>query len=165
MSAILPNITGDIIARGYNCKVRIGTSPTDAQTIAMVASFQANVDFQVQEAVCIGYLGPVSLDPQGYTCSITMSGFVPSKRVLSDNIQYAEGGSVSIMEYLPSWEDFMGGGKIRKIAYLEFYNDHPKAGVALAAFEGVIVTSEGITAEGNQYVRNNVQMRALRHIK
>ncbi len=61
----LPNVTGEIIAQGYNCKVRVGTNPSNAQVVAMVASFQANEDFQVQEAVVIGHLGPNGLDPQG----------------------------------------------------------------------------------------------------
>jgi hypothetical protein len=155
----LPNVTGDIIAQGYNCKVRVGTNASDAQVIAMAASFQANEDFQVQEAVVIGHLGPIALDPQGYNCSITLAGFVPSKKVLSSSIQYEDGGKTSIMEYIPTRARFMEAGAIQKIAYMDFYNS--KTAAVLASFEGVIVTSDGISAEGNQYVRNNVQMRAL----
>jgi hypothetical protein len=155
----LPNITGDIIAQGYNCKVRVGTSASDAQVIAMVASFQSTEEFQVQEAVCIGHLGPVALDPQGYNCSITLGGFVPSKKILNDAIQYADGGKTSIMEYIPTRAKFMDTAAIQKIAYLDFYNS--KTATVLASFEGVIIASDGISAEGNQYVRNNVQMRAL----
>jgi hypothetical protein len=155
----LPNITGDIIAQGFNCQVRVGSNAADAQVIALVASFQANEEFQVQEATCIGNLGPVSLDPQGYNCTITLAGFVPSKRVLDNAIQYADGGKTSIMEYIPTRAKFMEPGAIQKIAYLEFYNK--KSGTVLASFEGVIIASDGIQGEGNTYVRNNVQMRAL----
>jgi cytoskeletal protein CcmA (bactofilin family) len=46
-----------------------------------------------------------------------------------------------------------------KIAYLDFYNK--REAKVLASFEGVLITSDGINVEGNAYVRNNVQMRAL----
>jgi hypothetical protein len=157
----LPNVTGTIIATGYNCQVRVGTSAAAAEPIALVASFQANEDFQVQEATCIGNLGPVSLDPQGFTCSITLDGFIPAKGKLDNAIQYADGGRISIGDKIPDREEFVepGAGGLIKFEYLDFYNK--KAGKVLASFHGVLITSYGINAEGNSYVRNNVQMRAL----
>jgi hypothetical protein len=155
----LPNITGTIIATGYNCQVRVGTSATAAEPIALVASFQANEDFQVQEAMVLGHLGPISLDPQGYTCSITLDGFLPAKGKLDDAIQYADGGKISIGDKIPDREEFSDIAKLVKFDYLDFYNK--KAGKVLASFKGAIITSYGINADGNSYVRNNVQMRAL----
>jgi len=125
----------------------------------MTASFQANEDFQVQEAVTLNHLGPISLDAQGYTCSITLDGFLPSKKVLDGTQVSPDGGKRAIMDIVPSRAKFMDSDAIPKIAYLDFYNR--KDAKVLAAFEGVIVTSNGITAEGNSYVKNNVQMRAL----
>lgn len=155
----LPNITGEIIAQGYNCHVRVGTNASDAESIALVTSFQANEDFQVQEATCIGNLGPVALDPQGYNCSLTIDGFLPFKKTLDGAQQYADGGKKALMDYIPTRAKFMEAGAIQKIAYVDFYNR--KAGKVLAAFEGVLITSDGINVEGNSYARNNVQMRAL----
>jgi hypothetical protein len=155
----LPNVTGDIIAQGFNCNVRVGTNASDAQIIALVASFQATEDYGVQEANCIGLLGPASLDPQSYNCSITMQGYVPSKRVLSNTQQYADGGKVSLMEQMPTRAKFMDAASIQKIAYMDFYNK--KSSTVLGSFSGVIITQDCISVEGNQYVRNNVQMRAL----
>ena len=156
----LPNITETIIATGYNCHVRVGTNAADAKKIAMVASFQANEDFQVQEATCLGNLGPISLDPQGYTCSITLDGFLPSKRVLDGKQQYADGGEAAIMDYVPDRAKFMvEDGAMPKIAYLDLYNKQSKT--ILASFSGVLVTSNGVSADGNAYAKNNVQMRAL----
>jgi hypothetical protein len=160
----LPNITGEIIAQGYNCFVRIGTNPTDAENIALVASFQATEDFQVQEAICIGNLGPVALDPQGYSCSITIDGFLPFKRTLSNNIQYPDSGKKALIEHVFSREQIMEGGFFKhKIVYMDFYNK--KADKILAAFEGVIIASSGVSVEGNAYARNNVQAKALSWIK
>jgi hypothetical protein len=53
----------------------------------------------------------------------------------------------------------MDAGVITKIAYLDFYNK--KSATVLASFTGVLVASDGQSAEGNAYVRNNVQLRAL----
>jgi hypothetical protein len=163
----LPNVTGTIIATGFNCFVRVGTGPADAKPIALVASFQANEDFQVQEATVLGNLGPVALDPQGYTCTITMDGFLPAKGVIPEGQQqYArDEGKVAITNVVKDQtrEKFMEQASINKTAYLDFYNK--KAGKVLGAFKGAILTSYGISADGNAYVRNNVQMRALEMIR
>ena len=155
----LQNITGAIIALGYNCHVRVGTNASDAESVALVTSFQANEDFQAQEATCIGNLGPVSIDPQGYNCSITLDGFLPAKKKLDGEIQYADGGKKAIMDFVPTRAQYMESGAMPKIAYMDFYNR--KDAKVLAAFEGVLITSDGISVEGNTYARNNVQMRAL----
>jgi len=155
----LPNVTGAIIATGYNCQVRVGSNAADAQPIALVTSFQANEDFQAQEATCIGNLGPVSIDPQGYNCTITLDGFLPAKKTLDGQIQYADGGKKAIMDYIPTRAQFMEAGAIPKIAYMDFYNK--KDAKVLAKFTGVLITSDGISVEGNTYAKNNVQARAL----
>jgi hypothetical protein len=155
----LPNITGTIIATGYNCQFRVGTNAADAQPVALITSFQANEDFQAQEATCIGNLGPVAIDPQGYNCTITVDGFLPAKKTLDGAQQYADGGKKAIMDYIPTRAQYMEAGSIPKIAYADFYNK--KDAKVLAAFEGVLISSNGISVEGNAYARNNVQMRAL----
>jgi hypothetical protein len=63
------------------------------------------------------------------------------------------------MDYIPSRAQFMEAAAVPKIAYMDFYNK--KAGKVLAAFEGVLISSDGISVEGNAYARNNVQCRAL----
>jgi hypothetical protein len=160
--ANLPNIEETIIATGYNCHVRVGKNAADAagNIIGMVASFQANESFQLQEAVCIGNLGPISIDPQGYTCSITVDGFLPAKRVMDGKQLYADGGKKAIMDYVPDRAKFMTeDGDLPKIAYLDFYNKQSKT--ILCSFSGVLISDNGVSADGNSYVKNNVQMRAL----
>jgi len=155
----LPNVTGAIIATGYNCVVRVGTNASDAEPIAMVTSFQVNEDFQAQDATCIGNLGPISIDPQGYMCTATLDGFLPAKKTLDGDQQYADGGKKAIMDYVPTRAQYMESGAMPKIAYMDFYNK--KDGKVLAALDGVLITNDGITVEGNSYARNNVQLRAL----
>jgi hypothetical protein len=158
----LPNVTGAIIAQGHNCQVRIQKNGGALEKIALVASFQANEDYQTQEATCLGHLGPISLDPQGYTCSITLDGFLPARGKLegeeTGNI-YEESGNKAIPDLKPWREDYAEQGLVQKIEYLDFYNRKQRK--IMASFKGVIFTSYGVSAEGNAYVRNNVQMRAL----
>jgi hypothetical protein len=137
----------------------VGSNASDAEPIALVASFQANEDFQAQEAVVLGNLGPVAIDPQGYNCSISVDGYLPAKRLLDGDRQYAGGGTLAIMDYVPSRAQYMEAGAVPKIAYLDFFNR--KDSKVLAAFEGVIISSNGVNVDGNAYSRNNVEMRAL----
>jgi len=158
----LPNVDQTIIATGYNCHVRVGRNAADAASniIGMTASFQATEDFGLQDATCLGNLGPISIDPQSYNCSITLDGFLPAKRVMDGEQMYADGGNKAIMDYVPDRAKFMvEDGAIPKIAYLDFYNKQSKT--ILCSFTGVIISSNGVSADGNSYVKNNVQMRAL----
>jgi len=155
----LPNVAGAIIATGFNCQVRVGTNATDAEPVALVASFSASEDFQAQEAVVLGNLGPVSIDPQGYNCSISVDGYLPAKRVLDGQRQYSGGGTMAIMDYIPSRLQYMEAGTVPKLRYMDFYNRRDDK--ILAAFEGVLIASNGVSADGNAYARNNVEMRAL----
>jgi hypothetical protein len=161
------NITGTIIANGYNCVVRIGTSAADAKPVALASSFQVTEDFQVQEAVVLGHLGPVSLDPQGYTCSVTIDGFLPAKGFAEGTnvLLYGDQGADTLQSHIPTRDGFMAGAGLQKIAYMDFYNKHTNDNKVLIGLEGVIVTSSGISAEGNSYVRNNVQLRALTAVR
>jgi len=159
MTSNLPNITGAIIATGFNCQVRVGTNAEDAEAVALVTSFQINEDFQAQDATCIGNLGPVSIDPQGYMCTATLDGFLPAKKTLDGSQQYADGGKKAIMDYIPTRAVYMEANGMPKIAYMDLYNK--KDGKVLAALEGVMITNDGVTVEGNTYAKNNVQLRAL----
>jgi len=115
--------------------------------------------FQNQDAVVIGNLGPVSIDAQGYNCSITVNSFVPAKGSFARTIQYDGSGTTTLAENKPSRAALMTSGKPKCFAYLDFFNK--KESKVIAAFKGVVVDSFGIQIEGNAYVRSNMQMRAL----
>jgi hypothetical protein len=160
-----PDIKGRTIARGYNCFVRVSktadaTSPSN--TIGYVTSFQATEDFGVQEAVCLGNLGPIAIDPQSYTCNIQIGAFIPAVKTNLTNAP-AEGslGATPLEDDIPSRADFMDdtNSAVERYSYLDFYDR--KNGRIIAKFTGVLVTSNGVQAEGNSYVRHNVSMRAL----
>jgi hypothetical protein len=159
-----PDIKGQTIARGYNCYVRVSkTSATSAdKTIGYVTSFQATEDFQVQEAICLGNLGPIAIDPQGYNCSIQIAAFIPAvKTSLTNAPELNTGEATPLEDDIPSRKGFMdeNNATIERYAYMEFYDK--KNNRIIAKFTGVLVTSNGVQSEGNAYVRHNVSMRAL----
>ena len=160
---MLPNIKGGVITVGSETQLRVGTNPSNAMAIALCTRFQASEDYQIQEAVCLGNLGPVSLDPQGYTCSITVDGFLPFKGKFKDQLQYAdgaEGGKKALSDFIPERAKIMEQGHWdHKFAYLEFWNH--KSQTVLSSFSGLIFANNGVNVDGNAYARNNVQIRAL----
>jgi hypothetical protein len=160
-----PDIKGQAIAKGYNCFVRVSktdnaTSPSN--TIGYVTSFQATEDFGVQEAVCLGNLGPIALDPQSYTCNIQIAAFIPAVKTTLTNAPVAGSLTAKPLESdIPSRAGFMDdtNATVEKYSYLDFYDK--KNDRIIAKFTGVLVTSNGVQSEGNAYVRHNVSMRAL----
>jgi hypothetical protein len=160
MAGNLPNMERRVVALGFDCIVRCGENPKKAADteLAFVASFEATENFQLSRCNVLGYIGPVTIDPMDYSCTITMQGFVPNKRVLS-SAQYEGGGKQTILDQVRSREEFMTSDGIYKIPYIEFYNE--RSGAVIASFTGVIFESAGITASANEYVRNNVTMQAL----
>ena len=162
-----PSLEGRVIATGFNCFVKIEkTEGGGFEKIGFATSFNATEDFQVQEATVLGNLGPVSIDPQGYTCSITLDGFLPAKgKVAGDaGSQYSNIAEVAITDFIPKREDFMTDNDFgkTKIHGLQLWNETET--VALFEAEGVIITNAGISVEGNSYARNNVQMRAIERV-
>ena len=164
-AAMKPDIHGRTIARGYNCFVRASktadaTSPSN--TIGYVTSFQATEDFSVQEAVCLGNLGPIAIDPQNYTCNIQIAAFIPAVKTSLVNAPQAGSMAATALENdIPSRADFMddSNSAVERYSYLDFYDK--KNDRIVAKFTGVLVTSNGVQSEGNSYVRHNVSMRAL----
>jgi hypothetical protein len=157
-----PDTSGAVVAQGYNCFVRAKKAATDPlKTIGYVTSFQATEDFGVQEAVCLGNLGPVAIDPQSYTCTINIGAFITSDTTsLANAPKHGSDAVMALQENVPDREDFMGDGAVEKFAYMEFINKK-NATTPIAKFTGVIITSNGVQSEGNAYVRSNVAMRAL----
>ncbi|MDR2193462.1 MAG: hypothetical protein LBP19_03210 [Treponema sp.] len=154
--------SGKVIAQGYNCFVRARKGDSDPlKTVGYVTSFQATEDFQVQEAICVGNLGPVAIDPQGYTCTINIGAFITSDTAsLANAPKHGADAVMALQDNVPDREDFMEDATIEKFAYLEFINKKNPA-IPIAKFTGVLITSNGVQSEGNAYVRTNVSMRAL----
>jgi hypothetical protein len=158
------NAKSHIITNGASVWVKVSKEGDAAEGDAGVilglttnASWQE--DFGLQDAVCIGHFGPVSIDPQSYRCSITLGVFIPIAGAMGDN-SYDSQIKKGVLEEVKAAEDiFTDGGLQLTFESLAFVNKD--SGTTLAKFSGVMLESEGGQVEGNTYARANLTFRAL----
>ena len=113
-------------------------------------------DWAIQQANVINHLGPISLDSQGYTCSITLSAFVPEKKFTL----YADGGEITIEDILPYRDEVQIEGKGKEFDQLLFMNTATNK--VLRSFSSVVVASNGEQISPNAYVTENVRFMAIK---
>ena len=154
--------TKQVLVSGANVTVRVKALAADtAIVLGLISNTSFNESFQVMKANCIGRLGPQSMDPQDYSCEITIGAFVP--KVLAN---LPTGSTKAPEEIVPLRDVALVGvataafaTKGSKFAYLDFYDN--TANAVLHAFSGVIVSSSGKQIDGGSYVRQNIQLQAL----
>jgi hypothetical protein len=94
-------LSGDILAQGINCIVRIDTddeSGSNPQEVGFVAEFNIRKNIALQRAEVLGEILPASLDPTSIQATITMRGFTPSKNLFGDGIDSVRGGGKFCMK-------------------------------------------------------------------
>ncbi len=127
--------------------------------LGLASGCSYNEDWGVQPANVIGYLGPISLDSQNYTCSINMSTFVPEKKATL----YADGGEITIEDIIPYRDDVQVDGKGKTFEQLVFMNKATQK--VIRSFTGVTVTSNGDQVSPNAYVTASIAFLALKRDK
>lgn len=129
------------------------------KTLGIASGCSYNEDWNVQPANVIGHLGPISLDSQGYTCSIDLTAFVPEKKYTL----YADGGEITIEDIIPYRDDVQADGKGRNFDQLLFLNKATQK--ILKSFTGVMVASNGSQVSPNAYVSENIRFLAIKRDK
>lgn len=157
----LPTSTAKIIASGAWVQVRVKENSADTpKVIGLCTDVSYNESFNLQEANVVGHLGPVSIDSQGYRCSIQIGVYVPENPGEgSASSKYADGGETTLGDLLPTRSDVMLNGKGKTFAYMDFYNK--ATGKVLNAFSHVIVSDDGARVGANAYVTNNITLQAM----
>src|SRR4030042_2136197 len=118
-----------------------------------------NEDWAIQQANVLNHLGPISLDSQGYSCSLDLSVFVPEKK----NLLYADRGEITIEDLLPYRDDVQADGKGRDFEQLLFLNTANQK--VLRSFTTVVVASNGEQVSPNAYITANMRFLALKRDK
>jgi hypothetical protein len=153
----LPTATTKIIAAGAWAQVRVKQSSSDAlQVIGLCTDASYDESFNLQDANVLGHLGPVSIDSQGYKCSIKIGTFVPE--VKSDS-GYPDGGDTTLSDLLPTRSQVMLDGKGKTFAYLDFYNLAKKT--VINAFSMAIIGDDGARMNPNNYITNNISLQSI----
>lgn len=128
----------------------------ELQALGLAQGCSYDEDWNIQQANVLNHLGPISLDSQGYTCSITLSAFVPEKV----STLYADGGEITIEDILPYRDTVQEDGKGRNFDQLVFVNTATQK--IIRSFSGVVVASNGEQVSPNAYVIENMRFLALK---
>jgi len=126
------------------------------KSIGLASGCSYDEDWAIQAANVINHLGPISLDSQGYTCTINMSAFVPEKKL----VIYADGGEITIEELLPYRDEVQMDGKGKEFQQLIFAN--VATNKIIRSFSGVVVASNGEQVSPNAYLTENIRFMALK---
>lgn len=154
------NIANDLLVRGTSCWVRVGTNATDAQEVGFVDSFRGSKSIQLQRAAVCGSIVPASIDPQGISVTLSLSGFVASKAVYDGTEVFNGGGKIALASFNPDDDAFIQDQVITKFPYLDFYDK--KTGNIIASFSTVIPSQFNITVNGGSYIKADVSMEAIK---
>lgn len=149
------------LIRGSSCWVRMAKSASDpVKTLGFCDSFRGTKNMQLQRAQVCGEIYPVSIDPQGISVSISISGFIPVKNAVGSSASDINGsGDISIMNLDPDAKNFIENQKITKIPYLEFYDKSTNS--VIASFTNAIPQSFNITGNGGSYIKGDMQLEAI----
>lgn len=146
-----------IIASGAWVQVRVKEGENDQlKVIGLCTDASYNESFNLQDANVMGYLGPISVDSQGYRCSIQIGTFVPESWTQNG---YADGGETTLSDLAPKRSEVAADGKGKTFAYLEFYNK--SSSTVLAGFSHAIISDTGMRVNPNSYVTSNLSFQAM----
>jgi hypothetical protein len=158
----LPNITTHIIVTGASAQLKVSTNSDTPDTIlGLVTNVSYQESYSLDRAKVIGVLGAVSIDPQDYTCEVTVGTFVPAKLKMDGNT-YQSDITESVLEKLPKKSDIFATSKGKVFQSLEFFDKD--SGTTLARFLGVVLSNQGMTIEGNTYAKGNIQFWAVEKV-
>lgn len=154
--------TTKIIASGAWVQVRIKKGDGDqTEVVGLCTDANFNENFNLQEAAVIGYLGPISIDSQGYRCNIQIGTFIPEAEIGEGAAQLVAGivADTTLKGLAATRASVMADGKGRTFAYMDFYNETNKT--VIAAFSNVIVSDYGARVSPNAYVTSNMSFLAM----
>ena len=153
------NIAQDLLERGTNVWVRVGDTAATAEKVGFVDSMRGSKNVQLQKAQVCGSIVVASIDPQGISAQISITGFVATKDVYAGTKEYNGGGKISLASFNPDSDAFITEQVCTKFPYLDFYDD--KHHVVLASFTDAIASGFTITVNGGSYVKADVSMEAI----
>ncbi len=129
------------------------------KSIGLANSCSYDEDWNIVQGLVLNHLGPISLDSQGYTCTMNMGSFVPEKTITL----YADGGEITINDILPSRDEVQRDGKGRGFDQLVFLNTATQK--VEDSFSGVVIASNGKQISPNAYVTANIRFMAIKRDK
>ena len=141
-----------IICGGAWTQVLINGEPVG---LATGASYDE--DWAVNPANVLNYHGPVDYDSQGYSCTITLSTFVPER---PGQGPWPDGGIHALSDLLPTRSEVQSNdGKPGEFDLLQFVNT--ATGEIVNQFRKVMIASNGTQITPNSYVTANIRLMTV----
>jgi hypothetical protein len=152
-----------LIAGGAWVRVYVTeTSGGTAKQMGLASQVSYDEDWSLQPCNVIGKHGPISIDSQGYSCTINIGTFV-AETAPSSAAHSADGGEISLKDLIPNRSDVQTNGKGRTFANMQFIN--MSSSEIIASFNDVIVASNGASVTPNAYVTANMRFQTLERVK
>lgn len=141
-----------VLAGGAWVQVQI-----NSRAVGLATGASYDEDWGVNPANVLNYHGPVDYDSQGYSCTLTMSTFVPERPGESN---WPDGGSVALAEFIPTRSQIQSNaGKPGEFDSVTFYNT--ATGSIVNNFRKVMLASNGVQITPNSYITANLRMMAV----
>jgi hypothetical protein len=129
----------------------------NGQPVGLATGASYDEDWAVNPANTLNYHGPIDYDSQGYSCSLTLSTFVPER---PGEGPWPDGGSTALAEYIPTRSQVQSNdGKPGEIDLVQFLNT--ATGEIVNQFRKVMIASNGVQITPNSYVTANMRMMAV----
>jgi len=147
-----------LIAGGAWVRIKVLDSDGKWKAIGLASGCSYDEDWSIQPANVLGFLGPISYDSQGYSCSITLNSFIPeapeSLTILPD------GGEITISQLLPTRDQVQVDGKGKQFDGMQFVNIATNQ--ILNQFQDVILASNGTQVSPNSYLTANARFNSVK---
>jgi len=157
----------DLLAQGINCFVRVDLedeSGSNPQIIGFVSEASIRKAINIQRAEVIGQILPVSLDPTGIQVTVSLRGFIPSKRLLDKGISSAgkQGESkIHIKTFNPNDENIIDKQIVSKIPYLDLCDMKGGGEDVIGYSNWLIATGYDDSISGKGYVQANCTLEGI----
>jgi len=129
----------------------------DGSPVGLVNGASYDEDWGVVPANVLNFHGPIDYDSQGYTCSLTLSTFIPEQPKLSP---WPDGGQSALSNFLPTRSSVQSnGGKPGEIDVVQFLNT--STGELINQFRRALIASNGVQIAPNSYITANIRMMSI----
>lgn len=129
----------------------------DGKPVGLATGASYDEDWSINPANTLNYHGPLDYTSQGYSCTITLSTFVPE---VPGTTEWPDGGVRALSEFLPTRSQIAQNlGKPGEFTELQFINKDTDD--VVAAFRQVIIASNGVQVTPNAYVTANIRLMAI----
>lgn len=129
----------------------------NGQAVGLATGASFDEDWAVNPANVLNYHGPIDYDSQGYSCTLTLSTFIPER---PGEGPWPDGGQAALAEFIPTRSQVQSNdGKPGEFDLVQFLNTATQQ--VINQFRKVMVASNGTQITPNSYLTANMRMMCV----